>query len=120
MIFFGNRYPLFRIKLEASPKRVLKAKSERDTFGSDRRERNVQKSATTEYQHEGYACEGFAVWDDAGDKRPGILVFPEWAGVGEYTEKRAQCWASWASTPSWSTSMAKASARTPRKPARPR
>ena len=69
---------------------MLKAKSERDTFGSDRRERNVQKSATTEYQHEGYACEGFAVWDDAGAKRPGILVFPEWAGVGEYTQKRAQ------------------------------
>jgi dienelactone hydrolase len=50
----------------------------------------VQKSASVDYKHEGHACEGFAVWDDAGDKRPGILVFPEWGGVGEYTEKRAK------------------------------
>ena len=49
----------------------------------------MQKSAAIDYQHDGYACEGFAVWDEAGDKRPGILVFPEWGGVGEYTEKRA-------------------------------
>ena len=33
---------------------------------------------------------GFAVWDDAGAKRPGILVFPEWVGVGEYTHACAQ------------------------------
>ena len=26
----------------------------------------------------------------AGPNRPGILVFPEWVGVGEYTQKRAQ------------------------------
>jgi dienelactone hydrolase len=50
----------------------------------------VQKSAAIDYKHEGHACEGFAVWDDAGGKRPGILVFPEWGGVGEYTEKRAE------------------------------
>ena len=30
------------------------------------------------------------MWDDASAKRPGILVFPEWVGVGEYTHKRAQ------------------------------
>ena len=50
----------------------------------------MQKSAVIEYKHDGYLCEGFAVWDDAGTKRPGILVFPEWGGVGEYTHKRAQ------------------------------
>ena len=50
----------------------------------------MHKSGVIEYQHDGYACEGFAVWDDAGAKRPGILVFPEWVGVGEYTHKRAQ------------------------------
>src|ERR1700722_21017471 len=49
----------------------------------------MQNSPVIEYKHEGHACEGFAVWDDAGAKRPGILVFPEWGGVGEYTEKRA-------------------------------
>ena len=50
----------------------------------------MHKSGVIEYKHDGYACEGFAVWDDAGAKRPGILVFPEWGGVGEYTQKRAQ------------------------------
>jgi dienelactone hydrolase len=48
------------------------------------------KSGVVDYKHDGYACEGFAAWDDAGAKRPGILVFPEWVGVGEYTHKRAQ------------------------------
>jgi hypothetical protein len=41
----------------------------------------MQKSAIIEYKDDGYLCEGFAVWDDAGAKRPGILVFPEWGGV---------------------------------------
>ena len=49
----------------------------------------MQKSAAVDYKHESQACEGFAVWDETGDERPGILVFPEWGGVGEYTEKRA-------------------------------
>ena len=35
----------------------------------------------------GYLCEVFAVRDDAGTKRQGILVFPEWGAVGEYTER---------------------------------
>ena len=50
----------------------------------------MHKSGVIEYKHDDYECEGFAVWDDAGNKRPGILVFPEWVGVGEYTHKRAQ------------------------------
>jgi dienelactone hydrolase len=49
----------------------------------------VQKSAAVDYRHESQACEGFAVWDETGDERPGVLVFPEWGGVGECTEKRA-------------------------------
>jgi dienelactone hydrolase len=43
-----------------------------------------------EYKHNDLLCEGYAVWDDAGGKRPGVLVFPEWVGVGEYTHKRAE------------------------------
>ena len=50
----------------------------------------MQKSAAIDYNHDGQTCEGFAVWDDGGTKRPGILVFPEWNGVGEYTQKRAK------------------------------
>ena len=43
----------------------------------------MQQSAVIEYNHDGYQCEGFAVWDAAGPNRPGILVFPEWVGVGD-------------------------------------
>ena len=35
----------------------------------------MQKSAVIEYNHDGYQCEGFAVWDDAGAKsarHPGV------------------------------------------------
>ena len=35
------------------------------------------QSASIEYKHDGYLCEGFAVWHEAGAKRPGILVFPD-------------------------------------------
>ena len=49
----------------------------------------MPQSGAVEYKHDGYACEGFAVWDAGGAKRPGILVFPEWMGVGEYTHKSA-------------------------------
>jgi hypothetical protein len=51
----------------------------------------MQKSAIIEYNHDGYLCEGFADWDDASATRPGILVFPEWVGVGEYTHARPDC-----------------------------
>ena len=50
----------------------------------------MQKSAAIEYKHDEYVCEGFAVWEDSGPKRPGILVFPEWVGVGKYTYERAR------------------------------
>jgi hypothetical protein len=50
----------------------------------------VLKSGVIEYKHDSYECEGFAVRDDAAAKRPGVLIFPEWVGVGEYTYKRAQ------------------------------
>jgi dienelactone hydrolase len=50
----------------------------------------MQRSVIIEYEHEEYVCEGFAVWDDSGPERPGIFVFPEWVGVGEYTSKRAR------------------------------
>jgi dienelactone hydrolase len=50
----------------------------------------MQQSAVIEYNHDGYQCEGFAVWDTAGPNRPAVLVFPEWVGVGDTTQKRAQ------------------------------
>ena len=34
----------------------------------------MQKSGSIDYKHDGHACEGFAVFDDAGARRPGILV----------------------------------------------
>jgi dienelactone hydrolase len=50
----------------------------------------MPQSQATNYKHEDLACEGFMAWEESGGKRPGILVFPEWVGVGEYTHKRAQ------------------------------
>ena len=50
----------------------------------------MRKAQSFEYKHDGLVCEGHATWDDAGGKRPGILVFPEWVGVGEYTHRRAE------------------------------
>ena len=47
----------------------------------------MRKAQSFEYKHDGLVCEGYAAWDDAGGKRPGILVFPEWVGVGEYTHQ---------------------------------
>jgi dienelactone hydrolase len=50
----------------------------------------MKKAQSFDYKHDGLACEGYAAWDDAGGKRPGVLIFPEWVGVGEYTHKRAE------------------------------
>lgn len=50
----------------------------------------MSKSAAIEYKHDQYLCEGYGAWDESGAKRPGVLVFPEWVGVGEYTQKRAE------------------------------
>ena len=80
----------------------------------------MYKSGVIEYKHDDYECEGFAVWDDAGAKRPGILVFPEWVGSVNTPINAPKCLATLASTPSWSTSMARVSARTLQKPAKPR
>lgn len=34
---------------------------------------------------------GFLAWDDSTNaKRPGVIVFPEWWGTGDYTHQRAQ------------------------------
>lgn len=48
------------------------------------------KAHAVDYKEADVSCEGFAVYEESGPKRPGILVFPEWVGVGEYTHKRAQ------------------------------
>jgi hypothetical protein len=42
----------------------------------------MQKSAIIEYKDDRYLCEGFAVWDDADAKRPGILVLTVIDGSG--------------------------------------
>ena len=47
------------------------------------------QSASIEYKHDGYLCEALP-FGTKRHKTTGILVFPEWVGVGEYTFKRAQ------------------------------
>ncbi len=49
------------------------------------------KSHAAEYKEGSTVCEGWAAYDDAsGAKRPGILLFPDWSGVGDYARKRSE------------------------------
>ena len=47
------------------------------------------KTETVEYKEGSTVLEGFAAYADSG-KHPGVVVVPEWNGVGDYTKKRAQ------------------------------
>jgi dienelactone hydrolase len=45
---------------------------------------------TVEYDDHGTKLKGFLAYDDAGkEKRPGVLVFPEWWGLNNYAKTRA-------------------------------
>lgn len=49
------------------------------------------KARAVEYDHDGTKMRGFLAFDDAlQDRRPGILVFPEWWGVNEIAQDRAR------------------------------
>jgi dienelactone hydrolase len=44
-----------------------------------------------EYKHGSDVLEGFLAFDETkGDRRPGILLFPEWYGVAEHAKARAK------------------------------
>ena len=44
-----------------------------------------------EYKHGDKAFKGFLAWDDSSkDKRPGILVVPEWWGLNDYAKSRCK------------------------------
>ena len=48
------------------------------------------KTYTIDYQEGSTVCEGYVAYDDTkAGKRPGILLFPDWTGVGPYAHKRA-------------------------------
>jgi dienelactone hydrolase len=47
------------------------------------------KTETIDYKEGATLCEGFAAFD-AGGKRPGVMIVPEWNGVSDYSRKRAQ------------------------------
>lgn len=47
------------------------------------------KTHAVDYQEGATACEGWAAYDESKGKRPGVLLFPDWTGVGEYAQKRA-------------------------------
>ena len=80
----------------------------------------MQKSAVIEYKDDGYLCEGFAVWSDAGAMRPGILVSQNGVVWANRSTSAPICSPSLASTLSSSMFTERASARTRRKPAKPR
>jgi dienelactone hydrolase len=46
---------------------------------------------TIDYEFEGVKLKGFLAYDDAvTEKRPGVLVFPEWWGLNDYAKSRAK------------------------------
>ena len=47
------------------------------------------KAHAVQYQEGATACEGWAAYDESKGKRPGVLLFPDWTGVGDYAQKRA-------------------------------
>jgi len=48
------------------------------------------KANSVDYKEGATACEGWAAYDDSStSKRPGVLLFPDWTGVGDYAQKRA-------------------------------
>lgn len=49
------------------------------------------QSKAVEYEHDGEKLTGYLYWDDVmTGKRPGVLVFPQWWGVGDYEKRRAR------------------------------
>ncbi len=49
------------------------------------------RTQVVEYAQGNTALEGFLAWDDAVQgKRPGVLVVPEWMGLGKYAKSRAE------------------------------
>jgi dienelactone hydrolase len=46
---------------------------------------------TIDYEYDGVKLKGFLAYDDTTtDKRPGVLVFPEWWGLNDYAKSRAK------------------------------
>lgn len=49
------------------------------------------KTEVVEYEADGVKLKGFVAYDDANtDKKPGVLVFPEWWGLNDYAKNRAK------------------------------
>ena len=48
------------------------------------------KTEVFEYKDGDTTLEGFAVFEQSGPKRPGILVVPDWMGVSAFSNKRAE------------------------------
>ncbi|MBX9622736.1 MAG: dienelactone hydrolase family protein [Gemmataceae bacterium] len=49
------------------------------------------KTEAVEYEFGGTKLKGFVAYDDANkDKKPGVVVFPEWWGLNDYAKDRAR------------------------------
>src|SRR4051794_1287519 len=49
------------------------------------------QTKTIDYEYEGVKLKGFLAYDDAAkERRPAVLVFPEWWGLNDYAKNRAK------------------------------
>ena len=48
------------------------------------------KTEVFEYKEGDTVLEGYAVFEQSGGKRPGVLVVPDWMGVSDFARKRAE------------------------------
>src|SRR4051794_10656558 len=49
------------------------------------------QSKLVEYRAGGTTMEGYLAYDDSfSGKRPGVIVFPEWYGINDYSRMRAE------------------------------
>ena len=67
----------------------------------------AMKTQPVEWKHQGTTFSGVLVYDDGGhDKRPGLVMVPNWKGVNESAIERPSSWPVMTTWCWWPMSMA--------------